>query len=1056
MFLTRGATRNPVMVLMASIAVVVLSQIALARLPTDLFPKITIPVIIVSTNYTGASPEAVERTVTYPLEQAVTRVAGVQQILSTTREGASNIQVWFDWGTDLNTREVEVIQNVQRVMRNLPTGVSQPFVLKFDVSNIPVAQVVVGGAGLDARQLYDLAFNTIEPQLERLPGVSTAFVNGGLVRQFNVRVDPHKLVASGLALQDVQNAIVRYNQIIPSGELRNNRIDYRLNISSLLQSVPAIQRVVVATHNGVPVHIGDVAEVADAAADQTQIVHVDGRPGVVMFVARQPDANTVQTVNALRAALPRLAGIPPGVTLSVGFDQSRYIRAAIQTLGREAIIGALLTFLVVLVFLRSLWSLFIVGLGIPLSVSAALLMLYFTGQTLNVFTLGGLTLAMGRLVDDAIVVRENITRHLARGAGSVLDAVLAATQEVGLPVLASTATTIAVFFPVVFLSGIAQRLFVPMALTIIFALGASYIVSMTIDPVLSTKLLRAGQPNTAGGGIVARFNRWSEGLMDSLDAGYQNALGWTLRHRGPVLAAIGLVLVVSLAAARGIGSEFFPITDESQFEIDLEAPQGTAVQVTSGIAEQVRDIVRRVIPARDIITIYTNSGVPANGGGFGGNAGPNDASVQVRLQPPTQRYPRRSQDDLADDVRRALAGRFPGVQMFVRTGGLQNRVVNFGSIAPIDIQLLGYDQQVGGQFAQQIAGIVSSIPGTADVQITPRGNYPSFTVALDTEKAAQLGLSSTTVANAIDMAMSGNVATASQFIDPVTGNEYNIVVQLQDRYRTHPEDLGDTPLAALADPGPGSAPPAGPLVPIHLRDVASITLGSEPLQISRKNEQRVIDITANVVDRPLGLVSQDIKRRLDALTFPQGFTYHMAGQTEQQQSAFSSLGLALGLALMLVYMIMASQFQSLIDPFVIMFTVPLGIIGVIWMLLLTHTTLSIMSFMGVITMVGVVVSNGILLVDFANKLQGRGLALREAVQAAGRTRLRPILMTALATVLGMIPMATGFGEGSEANEPLARAVIGGLTVSTGLTLLLIPTLYVMFEERFPRRSHKAS
>src|SRR5205807_2496097 len=553
----RGATRNPVFVLMASIAVVVLSQIALARLPTDLFPKITIPVITVVTNYQRASPEAVERTVTDPLEQAVTRVAGVQQILSTTRQGLSDIDIYFNWGTDLNTSEVELIQNVQRVMRTLPAGVSQPFVQKFDVSNIPVVQVVVGGAGLDARQLYDLGYNVIEPQLERLPGVSTAFVNGGLVRQFTVSVDPHKLSAAGLTLQDVQGAITRYNALIPSGSLRNNRIDYQLNVPSLLQSVPAIRDVVITTHGGVPVHIRDVAQVEDAAADQTQIVHVDGRPGVLMFVARQPDANTIETVNQIRAALPRLTGVPPGVALSLGFDQSRYIRAAIQTLGREAIVGAALTFVVVLVFLRSLWSLVIVGLGIPLSVSSALLLLYFTGQTLNVFTLGGLTLAMGRLVDDAIVVRENITRHLMVPGRSVLEAVVTATQEVGLPVLASTASTIAVFFPVVFLSGIAQRLFVPMALTIIFALGASYVVSMTIDPVLSTKLLRAGVPNVEGVGIVARVNRWSERLMDGLDLGYQRALGWTLGHRAVVLAGIGVVFAHSVAAARGIGTEFF-------------------------------------------------------------------------------------------------------------------------------------------------------------------------------------------------------------------------------------------------------------------------------------------------------------------------------------------------------------------------------------------------------------------------------------------------------------------------------------------------------------------
>jgi len=1049
MFLTRAAVRNPVMVLMACIAVIVLSQIGLQRLPRDLFPNITIPVISVQTTYSGASPETMERTVTYPLEQAVTRVAGVTQILSTTRQGASNIQIWFGWGSNLDTAEIEVIQNVQRALHNLPTGVTQPFVLKFDISNIPVAQVVVNGGGLDARQLYDLAYNTIEPQLERLPGVSTAFVNGGLVRQLNVNVDPHKLDATGLTFQDVITAISNANQLIPAGNLTNPQINYQLNVPTLLQNVPAIQHVIITSHNGVPVHIGDIAQVVDGAATQSQIVHVDGRPGVLMFVARQPDANTIEVVNELRQALPHLAGVPQGVTLSVGFDQSEYVRAAISTLAHEALIGAILTFLVVLVFLRSLWSVVIVSVGIPLSVSTALLLLYFSGQTLNIFTLGGLTLAIGRLVDDAIVVRENITRHLSVPGTPVLQAVLNATQEVGLPVLASTSTTIAVFFPVVFLSGIAQRLFVPLALTVIFSLAASYVVSMTIDPLLSLRLLRSttGEAVT-GTGFIPRFVRFSENMMDALDTQYQRTLGWTLAHGWAVVGAIALVFVLSMVAARGIGSEFFPATDESQFSIQVQAPQGTAVQSTAAIVEQISQIVRGTIPKQYLTAVYSNTGVPASGGGFGSNAGPNYGNVSVRLVSPTHRP--KSSDDYSNAVRRAISGRFPGVLTFIQTGGLEHAVVNFGSSAPIDIQLLGYDQSIGQQLAQQVAGIVAAIPGTADVQITPRGQSPDFNVDVDPEKAAQLGLNPTVVATAINTAIAGNVSTASQFIDPVTGNEYNIVVQLQDAYRSHPEDLGAVPLLGLPDPGAVNSAPS-PMVPILLRDIARVSIGSTPLQINRKNEQRVIDVTANVVDRPLGAVSQDIETDLDHLSFPLGFSYHMAGQTEAQSGAFASLGFAMVLALMLVYMIMASQFQSLVDPFVIMFTVPLGFIGVIWMLLLTHTTLSIISFMGVIMMIGIVVSNGILLVDYANKQQAQGLSAHDAVMRAGRIRLRPILMTAIATVCGMIPMALGLGEGAETNMPLARAVIGGLSVSTGLTLLLIPLIYVLFEEHFPRR-----
>ena len=1050
MFLTRAAIRNPVLVLMACIAVTVLSQIGLQRLPRDLFPQITIPVVNVQTNYSGASTETMERTVTYPLEQAVTRVAGVTQILSTTRQGSSSIQIWFGWGANLDVGEIEVIQNVQRALRNLPTGVSQPFVLKFDISNIPVVQVVIGGGGLNSLQLYDLAYNTLEPQLERIPGVSTAFVNGGLLRQINVDVDPHKLQATGLTLQNVITAISQANALLPAGNLQNAQLNYQLNVPTLLQNVSQIQHVVVATNNGVPVHVGDVAQVVDGAATQSQIVHVNGKTGVLLFVARQPDANTIGVVNAIRAALPNLAGVPKGVTLTLAFDQSRYIRAAIATLAQEALIGALLTFLVVLVFLRSLWSVFIVSVGIPLSVSTALLLLYFTGQTLNIFTLGGLTLAIGRLVDDAIVVRENITRHLSVPGTPVLQAVINATQEVGLPVFASTSTTCAVFFPVVFLSGIAQRLFVPMALTVVFALSASYVVSMTIDPLLSLRVLRASTgEGVRGGGLVARFVRWSEETMERVDESYQRTLRWTLGHGRVVLGAIGLVFVLSLVAARGIGTEFFPATDESQFSIKVQAPQGTSVQATTAVVEQISDIIRHTIPQRYVIALYSNTGVPANGG-FGSNAGPNYGDIDVRLVSPTKRP--KSSDDYSNDVRRAITGKFPGVLTFIQTGGLEHAVVNVGSQAPIDIQLLGYDQTAGLQFAQQVAAMVAAIPGTADVQITPRGRTPDFNVAVDPEKAAELGLNPIAVANAVNTAIAGNVSTASQFIDPVTGNEYNLVVRLQEQYRSHPEDLGSVPLNVLPDPAAANSPPQ-PSVPILLRDVANITLGSTPLQINRKNEQRVIDVTANVVDRPLGAVSQDIVTELNRTPFPLGFTYHMAGQTEAQSGAFSSLGFAMILALMLVYMIMASQFQSLVDPFVIMFTVPLGFIGVIWMLLLTHTTLSIISFMGVIMMIGVVVSNGILLVDYANKQQAAGMSPHEAIIRAGRIRLRPILMTAIATVCGMIPMALGLGEGAETNMPLARAVIGGLSVSTGLTLLVIPLIYLFLEQRVPRRRH---
>lgn len=1053
MFLTRAAVRNPILILMVCIAVVVLSQIAYTRLPVDLFPAITVPAITVATTYSGASPEDVERTVTYPIEQALTRVAGVQQLLSTSRRGTSSVQAWFEWGRDLSHAQVEVIQNIQRIASSLPAGVNQPSVLKFDVSNFAVAQVVVSAPGMDSRQLYQLALDVIQPQIERLPGVSTAFVGGGLVRQFNINVDPQRLAAVGHRLQDVDDAVRRYNTIIPSGSLRNQEIDFQLKVPTLLQDVGAIRQVVLSVKNGVPLHVGDVAEVEDAAGDQTQIVKIDGKPGITLSIVRQPGANIVGVVDAVRAAVPQMTGIPSGVELRISFDQSRYIRAAIASLTHEALIGAVLTFAVILFFLPNLWNLFIVGLGIPLSVATALVCLYFTGQTLNVFTLGGLTLALGRLVDDAIVVRENITRHLARGGGkTVREHVVAATQEVGTAVFASTATTIAVFFPVVFLTGVAQRLFVPMAMTIVFAMSASYFVSMTVDPALSLRVMRVRKegeedegPRSLVGRVMHRAEKSSERRLDRLDAFYQRVLDLALTRRWWVVGGITALFAVSLFAARYIGSEFFPTTDESQFSVQIQQPQGTAVHITSESADRVARLVLQTIPREYVTIVTTNSGVPSTGLGFGGNQGPNFSQVSVRLVPPGQR--KESTDQLAARVRRALDGRFPGVQFFISLGGIQRQVVNIGAAAPIDVQVMGYDQTVGQQAAAQVAAAVVATAGTADVRISPRGQFPSFAVQVDYEKAALLSLSPTNIANAINMAMSGNPGTASKLIDPQTGAQYGIVTRLMNHYRSHPEDLGNVPLIALADTAPGGGASRVGRVPVLLRDVATVSLGSEPLQISRKNQQRVINVTANVTDRPLGDVAKDLRERLDRIQWPAGFAYNLAGQVEQQQNAFGSLGLTSGLALMLVYMIMASQFKSLVDPFIIMFTVPLGLMGVIWMLLATKVTLSIMSFMGIITMVGVVVSNGILLVDYANKLQEEGQNPRDAILRAGRTRLRPILMTALATVLGMVPMALGIGEGSEANTPLARAVIGGLTVSTFLTLFLIPILYVMFERK---------
>lgn len=1017
MWLTRLALRNPVAVLMVCIAVLVLAGISAMRIPVDMFPALNIPAIRISTNYPGATPAEVERTITYPLEQAVSRVSGVVRVQSESETGDSDITLWFEWGANLDTALVQVISEVQRAMDNLPPGVEAPSVRTFDVSDFAVIQIAMRAPALDPKEQYELAENTLAPQLQRLVGVSDVMVRGGLVRQINVNCDPARLQARGLSLIDVQAALRENNRLIPSGGLQNQRLDYQLHVPTILETVESVSEVVITTRDGVPIKVRDVARVEDGMEPRTSIFKVDGRDGVGLWVMMQPKANVVQLADAVRAAVPELAGVPEGVELEIVFDQSNYVREAIAGLVHEGLWGACLVAVVVLVFLRNATSVFIICLGIPLAVAAALMLLYFGNQTLNIFTLGGLTLALGRLVDDAIVVRENITRHLEDAGGKpVRKAVLDATAEVGMPVLAATLTTVAVFFPVVFLEGVAQKLFVPLAMTIVFAMMASYFVSMSVDPVLSVFLSQKKKEQ-------GRLARWCERAFLGLEEGYRRLLEGTLRRPLLVFAVLAACIGSAFLLAPSVPTEFFPRSDESLVIVRMQSQLGTGLETTAEICREVEELIRAELRDGEVLAIMTWAGTPAN-----------QARTFIRLAPPHARQ--RSAEEIGDALRQAVAGKIPGVRLVISPGGQANRVLNFGAGAPIDVELLGYDQEVGARLAADVARLVAEVPGAEDVQINPQGRVPAFEVTIDRERSALLGLNPVEVANTINMAIAGGPSGGNRFVDPVTGNEFNLVTQLEEQYRQHPEDLAAVPIAALFPEVGRTA------TPLTVRDVATIELGAAPLAIQRKNQVRVIDVTANTT-RPLGEVSAELRQQLKDYDFPDGFTWYLAGQTEQQENTFGSMGLASALALMLVYMIMASQFGSLWEPMVIMLTVPLGLVGVVWIQAGTGTPFSVMSFMGVIMMTGIVVSNGILLVEFARVLQERGQPLSEAVVNAGRSRLRPILMTALSTVVGMVPMATGLGSGGETNGPLALAVIGGLTISTVLTLLVLPLFYRM-------------
>lgn len=1050
MWLTRLALNNPILILMVSLGLTVLGLTSVARLPVDLFPSISPPLVQVATFYPGASPQDIEKTVTYPLEKAVSSVSGVDKVESISKQGASVVRVFFNWGSNLDAGMVEIIQRVQQALSSLPPGVQQPFVLKIDLSNIPVCMVTASTTkgGLDERELRDLAFNVIEPQLEHVPRVASADVSGGRLRQITVELDREALKSRGLGVQDVVRAVNTSNLLLPSGHLRAGGRDYNLFTNSQLEDVRPLGDVVIKASPAGPVHVKDVGRVVDGAADQTDVVRIltrrvdengqvtfEGGRGVILRVLKQPGANTVEVVDAVKALLPKLRGVPPSVKLGVFFDQSTYIRSAIASLRHEAITGAVLAFLVILVFIRSFRSTVIISIAIPLSVVTTFILMFFLGQSLNVFTLGGLALGIGRLVDDSIVELENIQRHLNLGKDP-MTAALDAAQEVAMPILVSTITTIVVFFPVVFLIGVPKLLFIPLTLTIAFSLICSFFVSRTVTPILCVKLLRPEREHE--GGVVRR-------VIEGMDEAYGRLLGRALSRRRLVIGSILLLFVGSTFLLRFIGKEFFPETDESQLTAFIKMPVGTRMERTEEVAKKMEATILEALGPENVRTIITNVGIPSGRSAiFSANTGPHAANVGVNLVQPNERS--LSDQQLLERLRKKVYdGRFAGVNVYFFAGGIVKRILNFGSDAPIDVEIIGYDLKAAAELARKIAFELRSVEGLTDVQIRREENYPELDVVVDREKAARLGFTQADIANTILTSVSGNTNNPSVFTDPVSGNEYYIITRLADRFRSDVRDLAEVYL------------PAKNGQPVALQTIAEIRRSSGPVQVDRKHQQRVIDIVGNVTGRDLGAVVADVEARLAAITLPPGFTVRLGGQAEAQEEAFRGLTFAALLALMLVYMVMASQFRSLVDPLIIMFSVPMGLIGVFAALYLTHTSLSVNSFMGIIMMVGIVVSNGVLLVDYTRVLREEGVALEEAVHRAAKTRLRPILMTTLATVLGLLPMALGLGVGSEANLPLARAVIGGLIASTALTLLFVPSLYLSIERRLEaRRARRAT
>ena len=1027
--------RHPHTIIVGALITALLGLTALVRMPVDVFPNLKIPAVVVATFYPGMPPLEVERNITTRFERFFTLGSDIEHIESRSLPGVSIIKVFFQPSANVDSAAASLANLAMADLRHLPPGTLPPLVLKSDASSLPVTLVTVAGEGFGEAALRDQAQYNVRNQLATVAGASVPPPFGGKYRQVMVYVDREALETRGLTLMDVVHSLNDSNLVIPAGDAKLGDTDYFVRTNSMIEDPERI--------NDVPVKIGrsqaavvvhDVGHAEDAAQIQQNVVRIDGQRSVYIPVLKQGNANTISVVDGVRGLLPNLAGLPSGMKLRAIFDQSTYIRAAIESLEHEAGSAAILASLVILLFLGSFKSTVAIFLSIPLSILAAAFGMFMGGSTLNVMTLGGFALAIGRLVDNSVVVLENINRHLAEGKSASM-AARDGAEEVALAVLASTITTVIVFFPVMFLAGVAKYLFSALSLAVVLSMLASYVVAMTVIPIYAARFLTPDEARAeeegARSGVLGRFIR----AYERFAARYEAFLTRALDRKALVIGVITALFIASIGAYRLIGSEFFPRTDAGQFIINLRAPRGSRIEITEQLTGEVEKIIRDVIPARDLSMVVSNLGLAP---GFSAIYSPNAASDSGFVMVSLNAGHRRSTWDYVGVVGRELHERLPQVRTFFQSGSIIDAVLNFGLAAPIDVQLSGpsYDDLHAG--AEHVEAALRAMPEVADSFIPQESGYPTLNIDVDRLKAGRLGLTQRDVVTNVITALTSNQMIApSIWIDPKTGNDYFLTVQYPENDITSRETLLNIPVRGdRRDGGHDDA--------LLLRNVATVAQTSQPAEAAHYNIQRVVDVLVSPRGDDMGGTQTAMEKRLAGLHLPPGVKVAFRGSVSAMRASFASFGFGLAMAVLLLYLVMVAQFRSFLDPVIIMFAVPMGLIGVAWVLLGTGTTLNIESFMGIIAMVGIVVSNSILLVDFANQRRRQGAELRRAIVEASRIRMRPIVMTALATVVGLLPIAMKLGAGSEASAPLARAAVGGLTVSTVLTLVLVPAMYELF------------
>ncbi len=1073
MWLVRIALRRPYTMAVVALLILLMGVLSATRMLVDIFPTINIPVVMVVWNYPGLSPLDMERRIVIIAERAYsTTVNGIERIESDSIPSVGLMKIYFQPGTDIGAAIAQVSSVSSTILHITPPGTEPPNVIQFNASDVPVVQMTLSGT-LNEQQLYDYGLNFIRVKLFTIPGLSTPAPFGGRQRQIMVYLNPQAMSAKGLSPQDIVSALQQSNVIVPAGLARMGHLDYDVLLNGSPSLVSRFNQLPVKVVNNAEVLLGDVGHVEDSYAVQENMVHVGGKRAAYLSILRHAGASTVRVVDAVRAAIPSIEAVAPkGLSIRLDFDQSVFVRGAIKGVIREAVITSLLISLMILFFLGSWRSMVIVSTSIPLSILTGVIVLNVTGNSLNLMTLGGLALAIGMLVDDATVEVENIHRNRALGKPLTV-AILDSASQVATPAIVATLAICIVFFPVTLLSGPAKFLFTPLALAVVASMVASYLLSRTLVTTMS-RMLMAGERHGVGNpaaeqtqrpaGILHRaaatLNRWRDQGFAHFQNVYGSVLATVLDHRAFALLVGGSLLVVSgLLLTPVLGMDLFPSADVGLMRLHFRAPAGTRIEDTERLVLQVEDRIRQIIPKSELNQISDMIGVPTSYNlAFvqTDNIGEMDADILVSLHQhhrPTAEYQAM--------LRRALPPGFPGCSFYFEPADIVNQVLNFGLSAPIDLQITGPDYDQAVAYARELFSGIEQVPGAVDVHIKQVLDYPTMMVNVDRQRAAQLGLSQNQVAQSLLVALSSSALVSPSFyLNPQNSVNYVVAVQVPFQLIHSTPSLLSMPVTTgSGSSGLGQAiplPQSGQLPewPSQtLSSIANVHPEGIPQEISHYTVQRVIDVEANVAGRDLGGVSRDILQKVRALgKLPPGVLVTLRGQYETMNQSFHTLGLGLILAILLVYFLMVVLFQSWLDPFIIMMAVPGALVGIIWMLALTHTTINVESLMGSIMAVGIATSNSILLVSFANDVRiEQGLSPVEAAIEAGKTRLRPVLMTALAMIIGMIPMALAMGEAGEQNAPLGRAVIGGLIVATAATLFIVPVIYSLLRREMPTK-----